>query len=423
MAWEWGDIAARMADQDMFRPSMAAERRYERQLRSVAGQVQRLIQSGGSPADVERALHQYAQVVEPWARQSAANMVSAVNKHNEGMFFRQAERMGLEMRRLLASPGVGRAVQEAITGNTALITSLPSQTAQRIAAIAEHGLISGSRAEDLARHYQRIGNTTMSRARTIARTEVSKAGTALTSARAQSVGSTGYIWRTARDGDVRPSHRAMEGRFVSWDAPPTLDKMVGHAGEFPNCRCYCEPVIPRHTGGVYLPPLSTTAQERISGVQPRLTEWEHLNESVVIKHMPDNPVLNADKASYADVYRKLVAYSLNVSHSRGQDKAVVFQSVLGAGKEHADMIAQQILARLPYAPARLKGASHFGNRYNALVPVTGPNGMTVDVLTAWIYDDIDKTAAKVDVPRTAIITRPRITTIYIPKTSDAYILP
>jgi uncharacterized protein with gpF-like domain len=36
----------------------------------------------------------------------------------------------------------------------------------------------------------------------------------------------------------------MEGKFVTWDDPPTLDGMKGHAGQFPNCRCYPEPVIP-----------------------------------------------------------------------------------------------------------------------------------------------------------------------------------
>ncbi|EFI2486087.1 phage minor head protein, partial [Escherichia coli] len=62
--------------------------------------------------------------------------------------------------------------------------------------------------------------------------------------RALSIGSNGYIWRTAEDGDVRHSHREMEGKFVEWGKPPTLDGMTGHAGELPNCRCYKEIVFP-----------------------------------------------------------------------------------------------------------------------------------------------------------------------------------
>jgi uncharacterized protein with gpF-like domain len=36
----------------------------------------------------------------------------------------------------------------------------------------------------------------------------------------------------------------MEGKFVRWDEPPTLDNLTGHAGALPNCRCRPEPVIP-----------------------------------------------------------------------------------------------------------------------------------------------------------------------------------
>jgi SPP1 gp7 family putative phage head morphogenesis protein len=58
-----------------------------------------------------------------------------------------------------------------------------------------------------------------SKANVIARTEMGRVVTNLTQARAESVGSVGYIWRTMRDAQVRPSHRAMEGRFVAWDSP------------------------------------------------------------------------------------------------------------------------------------------------------------------------------------------------------------
>lgn len=47
-----------------------------------------------------------------------------------------------------------------------------------------------------------------------------------------------YIWRTQRDGDVRPSHAANEGRIFSWNNPPP----TGHPGEDYGCRCYAEPI-------------------------------------------------------------------------------------------------------------------------------------------------------------------------------------
>ena len=78
----------------------------------------------------------------------------------------------------------------------------------------------------------------------LARTAVSSTAEALVETRAKSIGSVGYVWRTARDGDVRPSHKAMEGKFVAWNDPPTLDGYRAHAGCFANCRCRPEPVLP-----------------------------------------------------------------------------------------------------------------------------------------------------------------------------------
>ena len=88
-----------------------------------------------------------------------------------------------------------------------------------------------------------LGSKTRSRAMLIARTEVGRVSGEMTKARAMTAGSDGYIWRSAEDRDVRPSHKKMNGRFVKWNEPPTLDNLTGHAGCLPNCRCYMEPVI------------------------------------------------------------------------------------------------------------------------------------------------------------------------------------
>jgi SPP1 gp7 family putative phage head morphogenesis protein len=88
-------------------------------------------------------------------------------------------------------------------------------------------------------------NVTESRAMLIARTEVAKANASINEARALSVGSEGYIWRTAGDADVRESHAEMDGQYVAWSDPPTLsDGTTTHAGAIYNCRCYSESVLP-----------------------------------------------------------------------------------------------------------------------------------------------------------------------------------
>lgn len=50
-----------------------------------------------------------------------------------------------------------------------------------------------------------------------------------------------YVWRTRRDGKVRPSHAANDGRIFAWDDAPD----TGHPGEAPGCRCTAEPYQPK----------------------------------------------------------------------------------------------------------------------------------------------------------------------------------
>jgi SPP1 gp7 family putative phage head morphogenesis protein len=135
-------------------------------------------------------------------------------------------------------------MRQSLAEQVRLITSLPREAAARVHKLTTEALVTGSRAAEIAREILNTGEVTESRAKLIARTEVSRTATALTQARAQHVGSEGYIWRTSRDGAVRRSHKAMEGRIVRWNEPPELDGMVGHAGEFPNCRCFVEPILP-----------------------------------------------------------------------------------------------------------------------------------------------------------------------------------
>lgn len=408
LPWSWQD-AAKARSGDGYAASRAAERHYERQLKSVAGQVRKIILTTDDPEALQQKLREYADVLDPWAKQSVKTMLAGVERKNVQAWSSAAKRMGHDMRALLNSPGVGAALKAKISENVDLIRSLPLDAAEKVKEITAEALVTGSRADDLTKQILKAADMTEGRARTIARTEVSKAQTALTQARAESVNSPGYIWRTARDGDTRPSHRAMEGEFVPWDKQPTIDGMTGHAGEFPNCRCYAEPVIPKADGGVYGPALATKAMERNSGEQQLVSKWEQENSSQIIRHAPGAPLVNVDRARFdAD---KLLKYALNPEHSRGRHKAAVFRSAIGAGAGDAKMIEQQIMAFLPYAEGLPQKADKYGARFSVTVPVTGPNGKTVDVLTSWIYDFKEGRS---------VATTPRLLSIYIPEGSDAY---
>jgi hypothetical protein len=83
---------------------------------------------------------------------------------------------------------------------------------------------------------------------------------------------------------------------------------------------------------------------------------------------------------------KLEKYVLDPTNSVGKHKAVVFESALGFVQSNWDLLAKAMLDNLPYYEAVLGRQDGYGQRYNVTMPITGPNGKTADVLTAWIID-------------------------------------
>lgn len=90
---------------------------------------------------------------------------------------------------------------------------------------------------------------------------------------------------------------------------------------------------------------------------------------------------------------KLVKYALDPTHapsdlsgSRGRDKARVFKSVLGFDQSNWELLMERIKAELPYHEAVFKEEDEHGKRYAVILPLTGPTGVTADVLTGWIVE-------------------------------------
>lgn len=229
-----------------------AEREYQRNLRSVAQQIGRLIGAftPGDPSQVPTLtdmLRRYAEALTPWAERTAARMIEDVNSRDLAMW-RQA---GLELRaglqKEIREAPTGQVMKELLADQVRLIKSLPIEAGQRVHDLTIKGLEDGTRAKEIAKEILRSGEVAASRATLIARTEVARTASNLTEARALSVGSTTYIWRTSGDGDVRSDHRKLNGQAFRWDQPPIADERTGaraNPGCIYNCRCYAEPVIP-----------------------------------------------------------------------------------------------------------------------------------------------------------------------------------
>ncbi|MGO4412479.1 phage minor head protein [Cupriavidus sp. KB_39] len=193
---------------------------------------------------IEQLLQRYAEALTPWAERAAAEMLTEVNLRDEKAWIQYSAELSRALRQEIRTAPTGATMQALMGEQVTLIKSIPLDAAKRVHKLTIEGIEDSTRASEISKAIQASGDVAKSRADLIARTEVARTASTLTEARALHVGSPGYVWRTSGDGDVRDSHREMEGKFVAWDDPPTLDGMKGHAGQFPNCRCYPEPVIP-----------------------------------------------------------------------------------------------------------------------------------------------------------------------------------
>lgn len=224
-----------------------AERQYAIQLRKIAKQIGEFLShltDESDAATAEATLAKYAELITPWAKARARSMVAEIARRNDKQWRRVSTEMGQSFRALFGSQDIGARFHELMDEQVVLIKSLPIEAAERVHDLVTRGVIEGRRFTDIAPMIRQGGKVSRSRATLIARTETGRVVTALAQARAEHVDSEGYVWRTMRDASVRPSHRVMEGKFVAWADPPTLDNLTGHAGALPNCRCFVEPIIP-----------------------------------------------------------------------------------------------------------------------------------------------------------------------------------
>lgn len=210
--------------------------------------------------DVSRLLTPVEWLAQ-YAQQAAQRMVTGVLLTNQRHWMAAAKEAGRgpqlygALRQELRGK-VGARTRQLIASNAQLIRSLPEEVRTIVAQRIGREEFAGERAEALEEFIPHVSRV---KARLIARTETSKASTALTRARSEDLGLFWYVWRTSSDQRVRPSHKLMNGVLIAFDGPPSPEQLAGikstlglyNAGDAPNCRCYPEPFI--HFGQVSWP--------------------------------------------------------------------------------------------------------------------------------------------------------------------------
>ena len=226
------------------------EAQFARQLRKIAyvvADIVRAFPEGDLLAwpEMQASLARYAEAILPWARAAAGTMLAEVDRRDFAAWADYSRDMKRALQDEIRSAPTGVAMRGLLADQVKLITSLPTEAGQRVHQWTLAGIADGTRATEVSRAIRATSDVTAARATMIARTEVSRTSTVLTQARAEHIGSTHFTWRKAHDSDVRPSHRALNGKVFLWSDPPVCDLPNHRAlpGAIWNCRCYPEPIL------------------------------------------------------------------------------------------------------------------------------------------------------------------------------------
>lgn len=159
----------------------------------------------------------------------------------------------------------------------------------------------------------------------------------------------------------------------------------------PWCRCTTVSVI----DGSLIQRMKRSARDPKTGkaiLVPRSMTYEEWHRKYV-ENRDQEEVEKADGSGIIKLPRyqeafipraKFTEYALNPS--KDADKAEAFRKALGYTLENADDLIERINAKLPECNAVEKGDRGWGMTYEVVMDITGPNGKTAKVLTAWIDD-------------------------------------
>ena len=90
-----------------------------------------------------------------------------------------------------------------------------------------------------------------------------------------------------------------------------------------------------------------------------------------------------------------------MEHPIGKEKAVAFREALGYTQENYEELKKKILDSFNENKLTYKYQDKYGKRYEQIMQISGPNGKTATVITAWIKEND--------------ASEPRLTSVYVGK--------
>ena len=243
-----------------------AERKYRKLLRSLARELRRKIKDSlvpripeliqlvqqNTPNDstrndqfleilqnIMRSIEESMKPIEEEAIREMQEIGQEINNFNAQQFQKINQSVfGIDI--FVDQPFLRDQLELFARQNAQLIESITEQELLQVSGVVERGLLQGSSFTDVARELSKRAGITGRRATLIARDQTQRLNSSLTRLRQESIGVEEYVWRTAGDERVRPTHKANNGKTFRWDRPPSV---TGHPGNDINCRCIPQPVL------------------------------------------------------------------------------------------------------------------------------------------------------------------------------------
>jgi SPP1 gp7 family putative phage head morphogenesis protein len=246
----------------------ALEIQYRRQFRDIAEGLTRIVKETLFPvlpalvseANAERRVDEYQDTLqeiintireeyndefpEEQIRFLASDQANKLSNFNRNQLTRIiSNSLGVDV--FYSEPWLVTEAQGFVNQNVALINSVRDDHLKDLEVLVNNNIQSGQTIDTITKEIKTkyrddLENKPKNRAELIARDQTGKFYGNLNQLRQRELGIDEYIWRTARDERVRPSHREKEGKTFKWSEPPAD---TGHPGQDFQCRCTAEPKL------------------------------------------------------------------------------------------------------------------------------------------------------------------------------------
>lgn len=245
-----------------------------------------------------------------------------------------------------------------------------------LSSLLAEGLIQGRHPNVLAKHLQKRFGVQKNYAERLMRTELARVQIEAQKKSYENGGYEQYMFIATHSTRTCPVCAALDGKvFDIKSMVPATNAPPMH----PNCRCSTVAYMDRAQVEKW------AKRYQNSGIS--YNSWKSSKnkmENIAGNNIDD--IIKMNLQFFARIpEEKFTKYALDFD--KAPDKAKAFKEALGYTKANYQHLIDNIAAHFDEKKLIEKGDNGFGMRFSQVMNLTGPNGKTAKVLTAWIYDE------------------------------------